>query len=310
VDPVWSKTARAGDLVRAETTFPVTTGNQIALPPGTYIEGKIDVLFKPSWETRVAEFRMHFTHLVFANGYTVTLDPAPGAGRGIPDAAIATVAVRVGRGSDLLLDRGSPVEVVLLRPLSLDAASVSAAAARSMFRNPMQSAIVCTPISGSPGTSPTVIPGTPATPPVVIPGAPGQPDTVIPGTPGTDPVVIPGTAPTAARIHCPDAPRPTSDLPVHTENFELANPARVGGQELPAGRYEVTWAGLGPVAEARIIKRKLLSMGKPSAILPATVVVLAQQSPATDANMRANTDGSFSLDSIRFKGRTFELQFN
>src|SRR5512146_1397228 len=39
--PIYTKTARVGDGVYCESTFPVTQDNQLAIPAGTYVKGKI-----------------------------------------------------------------------------------------------------------------------------------------------------------------------------------------------------------------------------------------------------------------------------
>jgi hypothetical protein len=71
--PLGTKTARPGDAVHAEAAFPVTTSNTVAIPPGTYIEGAIDLVTRRGSH---AGFTMHFTNMVFANGYTVPLSAA------------------------------------------------------------------------------------------------------------------------------------------------------------------------------------------------------------------------------------------
>lgn len=170
-------TARPGDAVRAEVAFPVTASNAVAIPAGTYAEGVIDQVTRRG---RHAGFIMHFTTLVFSNGYTVplsaatadtraallrTVEPPPGApaspdavpgamalqpttptvtappmpgprpglmiGIGLGSAAAAViVGLAVGhRGGTLYLKTGSPFEMTLANPLSLDAAKVAAAVA-------------------------------------------------------------------------------------------------------------------------------------------------------------------------------------
>lgn len=69
--PIMAKSARAGSPVRAITQFPVTVGNQVAMPVGTFVEGVIDKVVR-SHSTRTLQ--MHFTRIVFANGYSVTVD--------------------------------------------------------------------------------------------------------------------------------------------------------------------------------------------------------------------------------------------
>jgi hypothetical protein len=71
--PLGTKTARPGDAVRAEVAFPVTTGNAVAIPPGSYVEGAIDQVTRSG---RHAGFTMRFTTLVYSNGYTVPLSAA------------------------------------------------------------------------------------------------------------------------------------------------------------------------------------------------------------------------------------------
>jgi|HubBroStandDraft_1064217.scaffolds.fasta_scaffold01619_9 hypothetical protein len=71
--PLGTKTAQPGDAVHAEAAFPVTAGNTVAIPPGTYLEGVIDRVTRRG---RHAGFTIHFTHMVFNNGYTVTLSGA------------------------------------------------------------------------------------------------------------------------------------------------------------------------------------------------------------------------------------------
>jgi hypothetical protein len=118
VGPVWSKSAKPGDTVRAVSAFPVTIGNAIAIPPGTFVEGIIDALTRPTWRTKRADFQMHFTKLIFVNGYTVDLPDAPqGAATARPanslagPTATASVRVDVSYASDILLDNGSQFEM-------------------------------------------------------------------------------------------------------------------------------------------------------------------------------------------------------
>jgi len=168
--PLATRTAQPGDAVRAEAAFPVTAGNTVAIPPGTYLEGMIDQVTRRG---RHAGFTMHFTHMVFTNGYTVPLagaradtrraglprigDPDVPAGamalqgtqpqRPGPDigvavgltaasaaVAIAVVTILGRRGSDLHLNAGWRFEMVLQEPLSLDADKVAAAVANPIPR--------------------------------------------------------------------------------------------------------------------------------------------------------------------------------
>ncbi len=135
--PVWAKSAQPGETVYTETTFPVAVNGAMAIPPGTYVKGTIDILYRPSARSDRAEFRMSFAEIVFANGYTVALP-----------AAVATVNVLVAPRSDVLLDNGSQFEMVLEQPLTLDAAAIAAAVRVSRPPKPWdwKSASLCRPI--------------------------------------------------------------------------------------------------------------------------------------------------------------------
>jgi type IV secretion system protein VirB10 len=174
--PITTK-ARPGNAVRAVTGFPITVGTQLAIPAGTYVEGVIDKVNKR--DRSGSSLLMHFTRLLYANGYSVAVDGANTqakalrpdsappessafAGAGGPLAApqsttlpplprvgpsigaIAGVAIGVsvagavglvllnrhsGRGSGVLFDAGWQFEMVLQSPMSVDVASVAAAAA-------------------------------------------------------------------------------------------------------------------------------------------------------------------------------------
>src|SRR5208282_5325843 len=62
-EPILAKSAKAGDSVYAESAFPVTVNNQMAIPPGTYVQGQIDSLTLPRWLSPHAEFQIHFTKI-------------------------------------------------------------------------------------------------------------------------------------------------------------------------------------------------------------------------------------------------------
>ena len=178
--PVSSK-SRPGDSVRAVTGFPVTVGTQLAIPVGTYVQGVIDEVTKGG--RTGPTLKMHFTQLLYPNGYSVDMEGAsvqakahpPGSGStetaalaapsasnnllpqqslpqmptvqapsphtgAIVGAAIAGVAATAAllilghyhRGGSLVLfDTGWQFEMVFENPLSVDAASLAAAAVPS-----------------------------------------------------------------------------------------------------------------------------------------------------------------------------------
>ncbi len=234
ISPVRAKTAMAGDPLYTQTNFPVTAGAQVAIPPGTWVQGTLEKITRPTNRTARAELEVIFRKIVFANGYTVLLpaDAPNGAVNAASTAAsppatptLTTTAVLltvdVSVANDLLLDNGAPVEMTLAAPLALDSGQVAAAQALSRAPGPtkFRTATQCVSTEGTPGTPgtpDTVIPGSPGTPDTVIPGGPGMPDTVIPGTPATPATVIPGSpgTPDMPGISCPRAPLVVSSVPI------------------------------------------------------------------------------------------------
>jgi hypothetical protein len=316
-NPVLTKTAKPGDTVYAETAFPVVVNNRVAIPPGTYVEGEIDALTRPGFFSPHAEFQIHFTEIIFANGYVVEF-PGPqnvsttSSTNTDVIAAVANPYVEVSAASDVLLDNGTQIDMILQLPLTLNRASVSAAASQAspLQLDQFKSATLCRPIPGTPGTPDTVIPGTPGTPgtpDVVVPGAPGMPPTVIPGTPptpGTPDTVIPGS-PGTPGISCPGPPvvtRPKTEN--YKESFAVNVSVAVNGTILAPGRYEVSWTGPGPATQLAIIEN-----GKTLASASVRMVLLSARSPDDATTTRTNSDGSLSLDTIRFAGESFALFF-
>jgi len=78
-----TKNAKPGDPVYAETAFPITRNDRIAIPAGTYVQGRISEVRRPGRVKGRAEFLMHFTTMIFRSGYTVML---PGSVEGMPGA--------------------------------------------------------------------------------------------------------------------------------------------------------------------------------------------------------------------------------
>ena len=174
-----TKNARQGDPVYAETAFPVAIGGRMVIPAGTYVQGVIDRVRRAGHVKGKAEILMHFTSLVFPNGYTVVMpagvENVPGAehekvkgqegtiqgegnkgekvktaagtaatgaiigaastgsgkgaaiGGGIGGAAGLAIAM-LSRGPDVLLRPGTSIEMIIQRPLALDATRVHAPA--------------------------------------------------------------------------------------------------------------------------------------------------------------------------------------
>jgi hypothetical protein len=78
-----TKSARPGDKVYAETTFPYVLNDQMLIPAGTYVQGVISEVKRPGRVKGRAELQVHFTTLIFPSGYTVMM---PGAVENVPGA--------------------------------------------------------------------------------------------------------------------------------------------------------------------------------------------------------------------------------
>lgn len=225
VNPVWAKTAKPGDPLYAQTDFPVESGGHVAIPAGSWVQGEIQSIVAPTLFRSRAEIQALFSRIVFANGYVVSLPGASAADSvhppgGVSLPTIMKLTVEVSKRSDVLLDNGSQMQILLASPLAINGDEVAKALPLTHAPAPgsLRSASRCRMIPGTPGTpgtSDTVIPGTPGTPDTVIPGGPGMPDTVIPGTPATPATVIPGTPGTAGTpdIPCPAPPVVLSSVP-------------------------------------------------------------------------------------------------
>jgi hypothetical protein len=68
-----TKTAKEGDPVYAETTFPYVINDRIAIPVGTYIQGKITRVERGGHVKGRAQLLIRFTSMIYPSGYTVLL---------------------------------------------------------------------------------------------------------------------------------------------------------------------------------------------------------------------------------------------
>ncbi len=76
-----TKSARPGDPVYAQTSFPITQNNEIVIPAGTFVQGEVRRVVRPGRVKGRAELQMSFTSMIFPNGYTILL---PGAVQNTP----------------------------------------------------------------------------------------------------------------------------------------------------------------------------------------------------------------------------------
>jgi len=68
-----TKTAKDGDGVYAKTAFPITINNQIVIPEGTNVRGRVVEVKKPGMVKGKAELTLSFQTLVLPNGRTLEI---------------------------------------------------------------------------------------------------------------------------------------------------------------------------------------------------------------------------------------------
>jgi len=169
-----TRSAKPGDSVYLQTSFPITINNRIVIPVGSYLRGELIESKRPGRVKGRGEFRMRLNTLILPTGYTVDLNAAPrsadsggretmdsegkvtgpgdktkdvgtiatttaegtaigaiatqtpkGAGIGAAiGAAAGLAAVLLTRGPEAELPRGSTMDVVLERALTLDGSQI------------------------------------------------------------------------------------------------------------------------------------------------------------------------------------------
>ena len=72
-----TRSAKAGDSVYLQTSFPITQNNHIVIPVGSYLRGELLEAKRPGRIKGRGEFRMRLDTLILPNGYTVDLRAAP-----------------------------------------------------------------------------------------------------------------------------------------------------------------------------------------------------------------------------------------
>ncbi|HEY1940448.1 MAG TPA: hypothetical protein VGJ33_21150 [Candidatus Angelobacter sp.] len=220
-------TAKAGKDVYLQITFPVTAGNQMLIPPGTYVQGAIQKIIRHDRRRDILEFQIHSANMIFSNGYTVPIAgivnvattnaalqmPQPGNGNGQPAIAMAAVG-----GPPSLpplptpsLGNGPRNALIAVGAIAAVGATVGILLARRgepeiEAGTPMQIVLPAALVldgsrvmaavqqySQQTSNAPPQIVQPPVKPKICYdPGTPGTPDTVIPGSSGTPATVIPG----------------------------------------------------------------------------------------------------------------------
>lgn len=88
-----TKTARPGDAVYLQTSFPVVVGSRVLIPAGVFVQGYVDGLQRAGKVKGRAQLMMHFVSMAFPNGVVIAL---PGAVDKIPGTNGAHVSDKEG----------------------------------------------------------------------------------------------------------------------------------------------------------------------------------------------------------------------
>ena len=223
---------KAGRDIYLQITFPVTVGNQMVIPPGTYIQGVVEKIIRKDRRRERLEFEVRSANMIFLNGYTVPITgtvniattnaalQAPSRnGNGQPAAAMAAVggvAPPALPPLPPLPDIGKTARTAMIAIGVVGAVAVTTAvvlAARSdpyvevgtpleivlpapVFLDAGRVLAALQQFNQQASNAPVQIVQPPVRPPqprmCYDPGTPSTPDTVIPGHPGTPDTVIPG----------------------------------------------------------------------------------------------------------------------
>jgi hypothetical protein len=72
-----TRSAKVGDSIYLQTSFPITQNNRIIIPVGSYLRGELLESKRPGKIKGKGEFRLRLDTLILPNGYTVSLNAAP-----------------------------------------------------------------------------------------------------------------------------------------------------------------------------------------------------------------------------------------
>ena|GEM_PF-1319736 len=221
---------KPGRDVYLQITFPVTIGNEMVVPPGTYIQGVVGKIIRKDRRRERLEFEVHSASMIFLNGYTVpisgtvkvatanaaSLSPGPGINRGQPVPAMAAVGGVAPPALPPLPDIGKTARTAMIAIGVVGAVAITAGIVIAANRDPEVEAgtpleiVLPAPVFLDAGRvmaavqqfnqQASNVPVQIVQPPVkpvqphmcYDPGTPPTPDTVIPGHPGTPDTVIPG----------------------------------------------------------------------------------------------------------------------
>jgi hypothetical protein len=74
---ITTRTAKPGDPVYLETTYPVTIDNRVVIPRGSYLQGEILEAKRPGKVGGKAELTMRLNTMLLPNGYSIDFNASP-----------------------------------------------------------------------------------------------------------------------------------------------------------------------------------------------------------------------------------------
>ncbi|MBT9332685.1 hypothetical protein [Paracidobacterium acidisoli] len=99
-----TRTAKAGDPVYLQSTFPVMVNGRLAIPPGAFVQGVVNKVVRPGRVHGRAAVSLYFTSIIFQNGSQVfipgNVDRVPGSGGPMVKGSEGTIEQSGGRGND------------------------------------------------------------------------------------------------------------------------------------------------------------------------------------------------------------------
>jgi len=97
----------------------------------------------------------------------------------------------------------------------------------------------------------------------------------------------------------------TSLFAATSGSMKLTQPVQLNGTQIKPGDYKVTWEGTGPEVKVSILK------GKEVVATASAHMKELDKNGASDATvLQKNSDGSTSLNGIRFGGKKVTLEFS
>ncbi len=102
INEISTRNAEAGNGIYAETIFPVTAGNEIVIPVGSYVRGRIVNATRPGRVSGKAELTINFHTLILPSGLTLAIFGSLGGVGGVAERnGEATVTGDSSKGEDV-----------------------------------------------------------------------------------------------------------------------------------------------------------------------------------------------------------------